>query len=94
MSVQTNPQAARVLESIVAERADQDAQRTYTPRTDKRPSGKQVYRIARELCAIADIAWPESSAEASAIISRLIAQSAAVAAVEAGQTDPDDIPAF
>jgi hypothetical protein len=52
----------------------------YQPRTDKRPSPKQVYRIARELCDIAGIDWPESSADASALISRLADQSAAVTA--------------
>lgn len=63
---------------IAAERADQE--RRYSPRTDKRPSPKQVYRIARELCDIAGIDWPASSADASALIGRLADQAAAVKA--------------
>lgn len=63
---------------IAAERADQD--RRYSPRTDKRPSPKQIYRMARELCDIAGIDWPETSADASALISRLAEQTAAVRA--------------
>lgn len=89
MSIDTNAQARRVVESITAERADQDARR-YTPRTDKRPSGKQVYRIAHELCAIAGIEWPQSSADASAIIERLTAQRAATDAVQAGAVAPPE----
>jgi hypothetical protein len=93
VSVTSNEQAARVLDSITAEQADQDGRR-YTPSTDKAPTVKQVYRMARELCAIAEIAWPASRAEASAIIDRLIGQSTAVDAVQDGRVDPDDLPPF
>jgi hypothetical protein len=93
MSVHTNDQAARVLESIVAERADQDASRTFTPRSDKRPSGKQVYYFAHLLADIAGIPWPETSAQASDLIAQLKDQAAAVKATQAGDVAPPEFDA-
>lgn len=54
--------------------------RTYAPRTDKKPSGKQVYAMAHLLVDIAGLTWPESSADASAMIGHLREQLAAVPA--------------
>jgi hypothetical protein len=52
-------------------------------RTDSKPTVPQVYKIARELCTIAGVTFPEDRAAASALISTLIEQSSAVAAATA-----------
>lgn len=93
MSTESNPQAARVLASIVAERADQDGSRTFTPRSDKRPSGKQVYYFAHLLCDIAGVPWPETSAQASDLIAQLREQAAAVKATQDGIVAPPEFDA-
>jgi hypothetical protein len=44
---------------------------THTPRTDARPSSRQVYYVARLLVDAAGIEWPESRAAMSQLIERL-----------------------
>lgn len=79
-----------IVAGIEQERADQA---TFTPRTDKRPSGKQVYYFAHLLCDVAGIDWPETSAAASALIEQLKGQAAAVKATQAGDVAPPEFAA-
>ena len=62
----------------------------YTASADKRPSAKQIYCMAHQLCDIAGIKWPESRADASAIIQQLRDQASAVDAVGAGTVAPPE----
>jgi hypothetical protein len=49
-------------------------------KVDAKPTVPQIYRIARELCSIAGVEFPETRGAASALIGTLLEQSAAVAA--------------
>lgn len=79
-----------IVAGIEQERADQA---TFTPRTDKRPSGKQIYFMAHLLCDVAGLEWPTTSAECSDIIGRLKDQAAAVKATQAGDVAPPEFAA-
>lgn len=82
--------ASTIIADVAQERADQA---TFTPRTDKRPSGKQVYYFAHLLCDIAGLEWPATSADASALIAQLKDQAAAVKATQAGTVAPPEFSA-
>lgn len=45
---------------------------TYAPRTDARPTSKQTWLLAHLVCEAAGIDYPETRAEMSALISRLM----------------------
>jgi hypothetical protein len=79
--------ARTAIGAIQDERADQSA-RTYKPRTDKRPSGRQMYAIAFGLLELAGIDAPKTSADASAIIGQLREQRDAMTAAAAGTEIP------
>ena len=49
-------------------------------KVDAKPTVPQIYRIARELCAIAGVPFPETRGAASTLIGTLLEQSRAVAA--------------
>jgi hypothetical protein len=65
-----------------------EARTVTVKRTDSKPTVPQVYKIARELCRIAGVTFPETRADASAIISTLLEQSAAVTADAASADVP------
>jgi hypothetical protein len=66
------------------------AVKVYAPRTDARPTSKQTWMIAHLLCETAGIPYPETRAEMSALISRLMDAKNAPAAPAPSTTD--DIP--
>jgi hypothetical protein len=50
----------------------------------RKPSPPQIYKVARMLCEIASIDFPETSRDASTLIDKLNEQLRAVGAVEDG----------
>jgi hypothetical protein len=70
--------------------AVQPAGKVYAPRTDARPTSKQTWMVAHLLCETAGIPYPETRAEMSALISRLMDAKNAPPAPAPSTTD--DIP--